>query len=145
MRTNRKFVACALLAGIVVASGPQAASAGTCTAASAQGKWHFYAMEIATSNGANAISCTMTMGSDGKFTKAPCTSYQLGSDQTDTPKISGKLKVAANCNFTGTISIPGDSTVTIQAGHLNDNVGAGVATQKTGADTRVLNFTLIAD
>jgi len=74
------------------------------------------------------IKCLMTVKATGSFT-APCTAYMPG--KTQNVNISGKLTLSA-CDFGGTINVQGDPTpVTIQGGHVNGNVGAGIATQGT--------------
>ncbi|HVZ52886.1 MAG TPA: hypothetical protein VG986_13025 [Pseudolabrys sp.] len=88
-----------------------------------------------TNGTARVIKCVLTVKATGAFT-APCSSYQNG--QSESVNVSGQITMSA-CDFTGTITIPGDTTVTIQGGHVNGNVGAGIATQ--GAT--VHQFTLV--
>ena len=76
-------------------------------------------------NTTGVIKCTMSVKANGTFT-APCTSYNVGGTFSGT--VSGTLTLSA-CDFSGTINIPGDTSVTIQGGHVNGNVGAGIATQ----------------
>lgn len=73
------------------------------------------------------IKCLMTVKANGSFT-APCTAYMPGKSHSG--NVSGTLTLSA-CNFGGTINVPGDPPVVIQGGHVNGNVGAGIATQGT--------------
>lgn len=79
-----------------------------------------------TNNTTTVVKCTMTVKGNGNFT-APCTAYNI--DGTFNVNVAGRLTLSA-CNFGGTINIPGVGTpIVIQGGHLNGNVGAGIATQ----------------
>jgi hypothetical protein len=138
MQIERILIAAAVfgLAGIGAANA-------TCTA-NPTGVWNFFAAQNypgATSK-ASAITCDLTFGSAGAFTGS-CTSYHTGTSSVDAGNsVSGTLTMHAACNFTGSITTP-DGAVTIQDGHINGNIGSGVATQKAGAQERVLLFTLL--
>jgi hypothetical protein len=108
------------------------------------GAWNLFLMQTypgATSK-ADAITCHLTFGNAGAFT-GPCISYQTGKSATDNVSVNGTLTMHTACDFTGSITIPGDTPVTIQAGHINGNIGSGVATQKSAAQERVLLFNLL--
>lgn len=76
----------------------------------------------------SVIKCTMTVKASGAFT-APCVGY--APDGTNNANISGTLSLSA-CDLSGTINVAGDPVpVIIQGGHINGNVGAGIATQGT--------------
>jgi|tagenome__1003787_1003787.scaffolds.fasta_scaffold20931437_3 hypothetical protein len=133
------------------------------------GTWHFFAMQGATpdiksitatvKNGSNAnqqikvfqniatpytnttaraIKCVLNIQASGNILSSPCTSYGVNGG-VDSTNVTGSLTLSS-CNLSGTINIPGDTSVTIQGGHINGVSGAGIATQ--GAK-KVLSFTLI--
>jgi hypothetical protein len=87
---------------------------------------------------AKVIKCVLTIAANGNFSNAPCTSVGVKGG-THTVNVSGHVALSA-CNLSGTITIPGDTLVTIQGGHINGVMGAGIATQ--GAK-QVLSFTLV--
>jgi hypothetical protein len=140
--TNRGrlvYSALALLAGAL----PLNSALATCTGATkAHAVWHFHGIEAKNNGGADAIRCVATFGAGGNFT-GPCTNYTSGSSAPQSVNVSGKITVNAACDFTGSITIPGDKPVGIKFGHINGNIGSGVGTQDTGTKTRVLHITLI--
>jgi hypothetical protein len=128
-----------VIAGIALGSMMQTASA---TCAAINGVWHFHAIEVGKSaaNG-SVIRCVATVATNGNFS-APCTIYFVGVGTPMSKNVSGKLIKTAACDLTGSITISGDAPVTIRFGHLNGNVGSGIATQGTGTNLRVLHFNL---
>jgi hypothetical protein len=88
---------------------------------------------------ANVIKCVITIATNGNFSADPCSYYGVTPGESGTTTVGGHFTVAA-CNITGTINVGGDPTpVTIQAGHINGNSAAGIATQGAKA---VMYYTL---
>ena len=101
---------------------------------------------IETYPGANskgtAITCDIAFESAGAF-NADCSSYHTGQSGAESGPVTGQITMATACDFTGSITIPGDSKVTIRDGHINGNIGSGIATQASATKTRVLLFNLL--
>lgn len=110
----------------------------------ASGKiWHLHAQENGSAVGlGSVIRCVLTFKSSGNFT-APCVIWRAKSGSSFSKTISGKLTLTSACDFTGTIAIPSDPTVTVRYGHINGAVGSGIATQDTSTRLEVLQFTMI--
>jgi len=141
MRSKGKFVVCALGAGVALGSMVQAA--GAACGPTMAGVWHFHALEVGKDVGdGSVIRCVASVISNGNFT-APCVIYEAGSGTPKSKTVSGKLMLTATCDLTGSVTIPGDKSVTIRFGHVNGNIGSGVATQNTGLNTQVLHFNLV--
>lgn len=87
---------------------------------------------------ASVINCTLAVQGNGSFSGAPCTSYGVTNGAQSTT-VSGQLS-ESSCNFTGTITIPNDTAVSIVSGYINGNSGSGIATQ---GSSQVLYFTLM--
>jgi hypothetical protein len=116
----------------------------TCTNALASGTtWHFHAVEAGVDvGGASVIRCVVTFGASGAFT-APCKVFSVGNSTQMSTNTHGTMTLSA-CDLTGSITIPGgDPKVIVKYGHVNGNVGSGVAIQGTGASTQVLHFDLV--
>jgi hypothetical protein len=142
MQSKHKFVSCAVVAGVALGSMIQAASADC--AKSMAGVWHFHAIEVGQALGDGAIQrCIATVSSSGSFS-APCKIYQSGFGSVKNKTVTGNFKLSKGCDLTGSITIGGGAPpITIQYGHVNGDVGGGVATQDTGTNLQVLHFDLI--
>jgi hypothetical protein len=139
--THKRSLVCAAIAGLAAAL-PLHSAYATCPNALASGAiWNLHILE-ANNTGADAIRCVATFAAAGNFT-APCTSYSSGSTAAESVNVSGKLTLTAACDFTGSITVPGNKAVSIKFGHVNGNAGSGIGIQGTGATTRVLHFTLV--
>jgi hypothetical protein len=136
MRAIRKAIAYALTTAAVSAAAVTAVSAG-CVKPMA-GTWHLHAME---SDGAG-IRCIATFGSNGNFS-APCKIFESGVGTQISQNVTGKITVSTACDVTGSVTVPGDPTVTLRYGHINGNHGSGIATQGANANLRVLYFSLV--
>lgn len=136
MRRHRKAFASIALA----AAGSLFALQGANAACALKGQWNFHAIEVGPK--AHAIACVLDLPANGMFSGAPCTSYQSGANGNNMVDVSGDLMLSG-CDLSGSISIPGDSDVIIRSGHVNGNIGAGIATQGTGNKTQVVHFTLV--
>lgn len=79
-------------------------------------------------NTAGALGCTLTVKSNGATT-ASCLMYTSGKNLTGkTTTGTGTLSLSA-CNLSGSITMKNDPTpITIHGGHLNGNMGGGIAT-----------------
>jgi len=169
MKAKRKALTFVCAAVLVATTGGAKAA---CNANNPTGKWHVFLMEGSppniksttatvgntTNNGsvqlkvfqniprpfengtAHAIKCVLTIAANGNFSNAPCTTYRV-TGAPNSANVSGNITLSA-CNISGTINVPGDTAVTIQGGHINGNIGAGIATQ--GAKS-VLSFTMVKD
>jgi hypothetical protein len=118
------------------------AANATC-AANPTGVWDFFATETypgATSK-ANVITCNLAFGSAGAFTGS-CKNYFTGQGTVENTSISGTFTMHSACDFTGSITTE-QAPVTIRDGHINGNIGSGIATQATGAQARAILFTLL--
>jgi len=139
---NRKIIAAIAFAAASSLIAVQAATAASC-ASNMKGTWHFHGLEVGPKGSTNAITCVLDIAANGMFSDAPCTSYQPGTSGTDEVSINGEFMLSA-CDLTGNIVIGGgDPDVTIKSGHVNGNLGSGIATQGTGAKTRVMHFTVV--
>jgi hypothetical protein len=136
MRKNRKALAYMLITAAVSAAAVTTASAACVTPMA--GKWHLHAMQA---DGA-VIRCIATFGSNGNFS-APCKIFEAGMGTQISQNVTGTVTVSATCDVTGSVTVPGDPTVILRYGHINGNLGSGIATQGTGANLRVLHFTLV--
>jgi hypothetical protein len=166
---GKGFNLVSIVAGAFAAFAATGNANATC-AANAAGVWHFFAItdrepaittvvtnvRNSADNGttqlrvfpgtgvtfandsARVLKCVLTIAANGNFSNAPCTSIGV-KNGTHTVNVSGHIGLSA-CNLSGTISVPGDSLVTIQGGHVNGVMGAGIAIQ--GAK-QVLSFTLV--
>jgi len=136
-----KVVIRTLLAGCALATMLQSANAA-CTGFT--GVWNFYAFEVhpGTTATGNIIECAINLAADGTFTGNGCKSWQLGQSGNETTTVTGKI-MNTSCSLSGTIKPQSDKLVTIQAGHVNGSIAAGIATQGTGTATRLMNFTLV--
>jgi hypothetical protein len=142
MRVNRKTFASIVLAGTGILMSLQAAGAASC-AANMKGKWSLHVIEVGPKGAANAIACpTLNIATNGSFSGASCTAYTAAMNGSDSATISGTITVAS-CVLSGSITIPGDPSVTIRSGRVNGNIAAGIATQGTSSKTQVLHFTLV--
>ena len=110
--------------------------------------WHVHALEAhPTDFGTYAtevdiIRCVATFGAAGAFS-GPCKTYAAGSSTVNSINVTGTIALTADCDFTGSIKIPGDGTVSIKFGHINGVMGSGIGIHGTGAATRVVQLTLI--
>lgn len=88
-------------------------------------------------NTAGALGCTLKVQSNGATT-ASCLMYTSGKNLIGkTSTGTGTLSVKA-CNLTGSISMKNDPTpIVIRAGHINGNVGGGIATHGNQVNTFV--------
>jgi len=89
-------------------------------------------------NTASALACTMAIQASGRTTTS-CAMYTSGLTLVGkSGAASANLRLNA-CNLSGTISLPGDPTpVVIRAGHLNGNMGGGIATHGTQVEAFVI-------
>jgi hypothetical protein len=92
-------------------------------------------------NTAHAIGCTFTIANGAL--NGSCDSWGV-FDGSHPATISGNLTLNSACNLGGTISVTGDTAVTIRRGHINRTTGtfgSGIGTQ----GTKVTHFTLVKD
>jgi hypothetical protein len=116
----------------------------TCTNALAGGTiWHFDGVEAGVdAGGASVIRCVVTFGASGAFT-APCRVFNVGNSTPHAKNTHGTMSLS-DCDLTGSITIPGgDPKVIIKYGHINGNIGSGIAIQGTGTSTQVVHFNLV--
>lgn len=88
-------------------------------------------------NTAAALACTLKVQSNGATT-ASCLMYTSGKNLTGkTSTGTGTLALSA-CNLSGSITMKNDPTpITIHAGHINGNMGGGIATHGNQVNTFV--------
>lgn len=88
-------------------------------------------------NTAAALACTLKVQSNGATT-ASCLMYTSGKNLTGkTSTGTGTLALSA-CNLSGSITMKNDPTaIVIHSGHVNGNVGGGIATHGNQVNTFV--------
>lgn len=136
MKSTGKVVCYALVTGFGLASMLQTAYAAC--GGGTHGTWEFYASQHDKNGGGSAIECEIGFSSGGQFT-GDCSAYSAGRGNPQTTTITGNMMLSGSCALSGSIAIPGDKPVNIRAGHVNGNIGSGIATQ----GTEVLLFTLV--
>lgn len=140
--THRRHFACAAIAILAVASPLQIAHAACLNAFKKGAVWHLHMIEVGEAPEAQAIRCVAKFGAAGNLT-APCVSLSAGENGQQNVSISGKVTLTATCDFSGSITVPGDAQVLVKYGHVNGNIGSAVGTQGAGADRRAVHVTLV--
>jgi hypothetical protein len=132
------------IACLAIVPSVQSAFAACANAMASGAKWHLHAVEAGVDvGGASVIRCIATFSDNGAFT-APCKIFNVGSSTQVSATTHGTLNLSAQCDLTGSITIPGgDPKVVIKYGHVNGNVGSGIAIQGTGTSTQVLHLNVV--